>query len=118
MKAKKHLLSFQYIVVAVILLTKGWDKIQHHHSAIGWTILLFGVIVLGYFVYIKTARQSNHWLELIMHFFESVALFLTTYVYFQEGKSFLPYVTLAAAIGFLVATVLHIKNHRTLTSRH
>ncbi len=109
---KKQLLSIHHFVVAVILLTKGFDKIQHHHSFIGWTILLLGIIVLSYFIYIKLSKKAHSSLELIIHFFESVALFLTSYVYFQEGKSFLPYVTLIAGIGFLIATFVHLKGHK------
>jgi FtsH-binding integral membrane protein len=109
---KKQLLSFHHFIVAVILMTKGFDKIQHHHSFIGWTILLLGLIVLIYFIFIKVSKKPHALLVLIIHLFESLALFLTTYVYFQEGKTFLPYVTLIAGIGFLIATIIHIKGHK------
>ncbi len=112
MKIKEQLLSIHHFFVALILITKGFDKIQHHHSFAGWTILLFGIIVLVYFIFIKLSKKSHSLLELIIHFFESIALFLTTYVYFQEGKSLLPYVTLIAGIGFLIATFFHLKGHR------
>jgi FtsH-binding integral membrane protein len=111
---KKHLLSIHHFFVAVILLTKGFDKIQHHHSYIGWTILLLGMTVFVYFIFIKLSKKSHSLLELIIHFFESIALFLTTYVYFQEGKTLLPYVTLIAAIGFLIATFLHLRAHKNV----
>jgi len=109
---KNKLLSIHHLFVAIILMTKGFDKIQHHHSFIGWTILLLGIIALLYFIFIKISKKPHLLLELIMHLFESIALFLTTYVYFQEGKTLLPYVTLIAAIGFLIATLLHLKAHK------
>lgn len=112
MKIKNQLLSIQHFVVSLILMTKGFDKIQHHHSAIGWTILLLGIFVFGYFIFVKVAKKPHFILELIVHLFESIALFLTTYVYFQEGKTILPYVTLLAAIGFLIATFIHLKRHK------
>jgi FtsH-binding integral membrane protein len=108
---KNKLLSIHHFIVAVILMSKGFDKIQHHHNLIGWTILLLGIIVLSYFIFIKLSKKSHSFLELVIHFFESIALFLTTYVYFQEGKSFLPYVTMIAGIGFLIATIIHLKEH-------
>ena len=108
---KNKLLSIHHFIVAVILLSKGFDKIQHHHNLIGWTILLLGIIVLSYFIFIKLSKRPHSFLELIIHFFESIALFLTTYVYFQEGKSLLPYVTMIAGIGFLIATIIHLKVH-------
>lgn len=108
---KKRLLSIQHFLVAVILITKGFDKIQHHHSFIGWTILLLGMIILIYFIFLKTSTSSHTFLEIIIHLFESIALFLTAYVYSLEGKSFLPYVTAMAGLGFLVAAFLHVKRH-------
>jgi hypothetical protein len=109
---KKKLPSIHHFLVAVVLLSKGFDKIQHHHSFIGWTILLLGIIVLTYFILIKLSDKPHSTLELLVHFFESVALFLTSYVYFQEGKSFLPYVTMIAGIGFLIATIVHLIGHK------
>lgn len=109
---KKHLRSFHHFFVSVILITKGFDKIQHHHSFIGWTILLLGIIILIYFIFIKLSKKPYSFLELIIHLFESIALFLTTYVYFQEGKTLLPYVTLIAGIGFLFAAILHLRGHK------
>ena len=109
---KKHLISIHHFMVALLLITKGYDKIQHHHSFIGWSILLSGVAILMYFVYIKGTQKPHNTLEIIAHLFESIALFLTTYVYFQEGKTMLPYVTLTAAIGFLIATILHVRGHK------
>ncbi|MCC6585055.1 MAG: hypothetical protein IT271_15240 [Chitinophagales bacterium] len=109
---KKQLLSIHHFVVSIILMTKGYDKIQHHHSIIGWSILLSGIAVLLYYIYIKRSQKSHANLEIVAHLFESIALFLTTYVYFQEGKTMLPYVTLTAAIGFLVATILHVISHK------
>ncbi len=93
-------------------MSKGFDKIQHHHNFIGWTILILGIFVLTYFIFIKLSKKPHSFLELIIHFFESIALFLTSYVYFQEGKLLLPYVTLIAGFGFLIATIIHLKGHK------
>jgi hypothetical protein len=109
---KNKLLSIHHFVVSVILISKGLDKIQHHHSFIGWTILLLGLIILSYFIYLKLSKKSHSTLDLIIHLFESIALFLTSYVYFQEGKSLLPYVSLIASIGFFIATIIHLKGHK------
>jgi hypothetical protein len=113
---KSKLLSIHHFIVSVILISKGFGKIQHHHSFIGWTILLLGIIVLSYFIFLKLAKKPHSTLEVIIHFFESMALFLTSYIYFQDGKSFLPYVTLIAGIGFLVATFIHLKGHKKHTN--
>jgi hypothetical protein len=106
---KSKLESFHHFAVAVILIAKGFAKIQHHHSIIGWTILLMGIVILAYFIFIKISKKHHTVFGILIHIFESLALFLTSYVYFQEGKTFLPYITLAAAVGFLMATFVHLK---------
>jgi len=113
---KSKLLSIHHFIVSVILISKGFNKIQHHHSFIGWTILPLGIIVLSYFIFVKLVKKPHSTLDVIIHFFESMALFLTSYIYFQDGKSFLPYVTLIAGIGFLVATFIHLKGHKKHTN--
>lgn len=106
-KLKTNLIAMQHLVVALILIPKGYDKIQHHYNLIGWIILSMGIVVLGYFIYQKIKKTTNHYVTIAVHLFESIALFLTSHVYFIEGKRFLPYITLLAGIGFLIASLLH-----------
>lgn len=115
---KKQLLTMHHFIVAIILMIKGVDKIQHHHSLIGWTILLLGIIIMVYFIFIKRSKKPYSLLEIIIHLFESIALFLTTYVYFQEGKTLLPYITLIAGIGFFIATFIHLKRKETYSKEN
>jgi hypothetical protein len=112
-KIKTNLLSIQHLFVALILIPKGYDKIEHHYNLIGWFIMLMGIIVLIYFFYQKIIKTKSHFLLIAVHLFESVALFLTSYVYFEEGKRFLPYITIIAGIGFLIATIIHINKIKT-----
>lgn len=107
---KNKLLSIHHFIIGVILLSNGLDKIQNHHNLIGWTILLLGTIVLSFFIFIKVSKKPHSFLEIVIYFFESIALFLASYVYFQEGKLLLPYALMISGIGFLIATILHLKN--------
>ncbi len=111
---KTKLASFQHLLVALILISKGIDKIQHHHSNIGGIILVMGIVILIYFIIIKILKRSRALFETIVHFFESIALFLTSYIYFQEDKVLLLYVTLLAACGFFIAALLHLRKHRSV----
>jgi CHASE2 domain-containing sensor protein len=109
---KENLFSIQHLLVAVILMTKGYDKVTHYHNFIGWTILVFGILISGYFILIKLTKIEKVFFEPIVHLAESIALLLTSYVYFKEGKTFLPYITLIAGIGFLIAVILHLLKHK------
>ena len=62
-KIKSNLFSIQHILVALVLIPKGIDKIEHHHIFIGWMILLMGTIILGYFIYQKITQTKNHFLK-------------------------------------------------------
>ena len=107
-KIKTNLLSIQHLCVSLILIPKGIDKIQHHHDSIGWIILLMGIAILSYFIFQKISKTKNHFITIVVHLFESIALFLTSYVYFQESRIYLPYIILIAAIGYLFATIMHL----------
>ena len=106
MKNKKHFLeAFHHFIVGFFLTIKGFDKFTHHHL-IGGLILAFGIIILLYFLYEVLAKKQGRTLKLLVHVFEGVALLFTSYIFFEEGKKYLPYVTLAASIGFFVSVVV------------
>ena len=44
-KIKSNLFSIQHVLVALVLIPKGIDKIEHNHIFIGWMILLMGVLM-------------------------------------------------------------------------
>ncbi|MBK6275861.1 MAG: hypothetical protein IPF58_14755 [Saprospirales bacterium] len=107
-KIKSNLFSIQHILVALVLIPKGLDKIEHHHIFYWLDDSINGNNYFRLLYLSKITKTKNHFLLIGIHLFESISLFLTSYVYFEEGKKFLPYVTLIAAIGFLVAMMTHI----------
>ena len=109
MKTNKHTFEKIYhLIVGFIFILKGVDKIQHH-PLIGLILLIFGIAVIAYFIYISTKQAAGEWLSIIVHLFEAIALMFTAYLYYQEGKTFLPYVFAASAVGFLIATFVSIQ---------
>lgn len=105
-----------HLFTGLLLGLKGVDKISHGAPLLGSLVLLFGIVVVGYFIYSIKREQHNFTLKVLVHFFEAVALLFTAILLFQEGKKYVQYVTLAASIGFFVATAVMIlkrKNHTT-----
>ena len=49
---------------------------------------------------------------MIVHLFEGFALLFTSYIFFADGKQYLPYFTLAASIGFFISVYVSIKKGR------
>jgi hypothetical protein len=112
MTGKKELLhSIHHFLTAAILITKGIDKIGHH-LVIGGLMLLFGVIILGFFIYSLASKQHHDKLELIVRWFEAFVSLLMAYIFFTEEKKFLPYIFLLGAIGFFISIFVFHKNKR------
>jgi hypothetical protein len=110
MAGKKHLLhSIHHFLTGVVLTIKGVDKVSHH-AFIGGLILLFGVVILSFFVYTLIKKQHGQNLELMVRWFEALVALFMAYILFSEGRTLLPYAFLLAAIGFFTSIyVFHKK---------
>ncbi len=110
MAEKKHLLhSIHHCLTAAVLIIKGIDKIPHH-AFIGSLILLFGVIILAYFIFTVIKKHPDKHLEPGVRWFEALVALFMAYIFFSEGKSILPYAWLLAAIGFFISIYVYYKN--------
>ena len=106
MAGNKHLLhSFHHLLIGLILILKGSDKFQHHHL-LGGLIFLFGVIIILCFIYILLKKDHSTSLAILVHLFEALVCLFTAYIFFEEGKKYLQYFFLFAAVGFFVSVVI------------
>lgn len=116
---KKKAKSIHHLIVSILFISRGADNIESNHQIIGWALLIGGFLVMVYFAYIKFKNHEDIFLSVVIHIFESIAFFLTTYILFQEGKTYLQYMTLLAGIGFFIAAgvqLFKIKNKRRLST--
>jgi hypothetical protein len=109
---KQFLHIIQHLLLASVLIIKGVDKISHH-AVIGSIFLFFGVTILVYFFYSLFNRHHTHKLELVAHGFEAIASLFSAYIFFVEGKKFLPWFFLLAALGFVVAFFIHYRKGKS-----
>ncbi len=112
------MLSLHHLVTGIFLAIKGYDKIQHHHAFIGSIILISGIAILAYYLFISIKKKENHKLNLLVHLCEGLALLFTSYIFFKDGKTYLPYVTLLAGGGFLVAVCIHFFKKQKHGNQH
>lgn len=117
-ETKHKLHSVQHLITGIFLVLKGYDKVEHHYLLIGWVILGMGIALLSCYLFLKITNSNNSLLNMLVHLFEGIALLFTTYVFFKEGKTYLPYVTLLAGIGFLVVVVVHWVKHKKYILKH
>jgi hypothetical protein len=117
MKHRKHFLEiFHHLLTGFILTLKGIEKFAHH-QLIGLIIMASGIIVLLFFLYDVVKKGMGTVLKILVIGFEGVAWLFTTYVFFEEGKVYLPYVTLVASIGYFVSVVVIIlRRNRSVES--
>lgn len=103
MTGKKHLLhSIHHLLIAGILILKGYDKYSHH-NIIGGLMLFFGIIVLLYFIYMIFKKNESRTMNIVIHLFEALVSLFTAYIFFEEGKKYLQYMCLLASLGFFIA---------------
>ena len=107
--------TIAHIMTGAVLILKGYAKITDHYAGVGSIILLFGLAIIGYVIYESRQKKHSPLLVIAVHFFEGLALLFTTYVYFDEGKTYIQYLTLAAAIGFFVAVFIMYKRYKKST---
>jgi uncharacterized membrane protein HdeD (DUF308 family) len=109
MEKKKRFLEFAesigHLCVGIAITMKGVEKLSHH-PIIGSFILLFGVVLLLYFIYEKLKKVHSRTFKLLVHLFEGLAFLFLSYIYFIEAKIYLPYVTLTISIVFLVSGIV------------
>jgi hypothetical protein len=111
---KKHRLeSIVHLLLGSTLLLKGFDKF-HHHNLIGGTMLLCGAIVIGYVAYTIATKKHSRLMHILIHLFEALVSLFIAYIFFTEGKKYVQYGFIIAAIGFLIAVYVTMrkKNHK------
>ena len=112
MTAKNPVLhSIQHLLLGAVLVLKGIDKIPHHHI-LGGLILSFGIVVLLYFLYMVLKQKESRTMHILIHLFEAFASLFTAYIFFEEGKKYLQYALILAAIGFFVSVYVYMRNHK------
>jgi len=81
-----------HLITGAVLVLKGSDKISHH-PVIGSLVLLFGVLILGFFVYNLLQKRHSQHLELMVRWFEALVSLFIAYIFFTEGRTLIQYVS-------------------------
>lgn len=113
MATRNKLLSLiHHLIISVALLLKGYDKFSHH-KLFGGLIFCFGVVILVYFVYVLLKQKENRTMHILIHLFEGLASLFTAYIFFEEGKRYLQYIFILAAIGFFISVYVFAVKHKS-----
>jgi hypothetical protein len=103
-----------HLIAAAVLLLKGFDKLDHGHVGIGLTLLASGAILVAFFAYVLRTGRGQQAASALVLLLEALAMALITYFFFEEGKQFVQYATMLAAVMYLFAfvrTLVKSKQH-------
>jgi len=115
-KEKLHLIA--HFIMGCVFLFKGYDKFSHH-NLIGGIIFFFGIVTLAYFFFSLTRKRKLETLTNLVHWFEALASLFTAYIFYTEGKTYILYVFLLAALIFFIAIYIsHANKKKLLTNKH
>lgn len=109
MSKQQILNSVLHLLLASTLILKGLDKMPQH-NILGGLMLLFGIAVLGYFIYTVLKKKESRTMHILILIVEALASLFIAYIFFEEGKKYVQYGFLLAAIGFLISTFVVIRN--------
>lgn len=109
---RQRLNSALHLLLATTLILKGADKFAHH-NILGGLMLLFGIIVFAYFIYTVLKKKENKTMHILILLFEALVSLFIAYIFFEDGKKYVQYGFILAAIGFLISTfvVIRQKDH-------
>lgn len=113
-KNKHRLNSVIHLLLGSTLILKGYDKYSHH-NILGGVMLLFGIIVLLYFIYTILKKKESRTMHILIHVFEALVSLFIAYIFFEEGKKYVQYGFILAAIGFFIAAYVSFTNTKKRT---
>lgn len=84
---------------------------EHHYYFIGSIIFCMGLVLIFYNLYLLRRGKHHLNLDILVHGMEAIILSLISYLYYKQGKIYLPYITSFAGLVYLFSILLLIKKH-------
>jgi hypothetical protein len=108
-RALHNLREVQHLLAGAVLALKAVAKFEDGAFAAAGLLAGFAALILIYFLLARFGRGTWARFAVLVHACEAAALCLLTYYYVEEGKTYLPYATFAAALGYFAAACTHLR---------
>jgi hypothetical protein len=95
-----------HMMTAILLFAKGIDKAGQGHYLTGILILSAALFITVYLFISLRVEKPRLKLTLSVYICEAMALVLAGFVYLEEGKKYIPWVTFLAAAGFIISAII------------
>ena len=107
MKIFKNRQAYIHIIIAVILIIKGFGKMSHHYFLIGGFVLLSGVCIIGYVMYERNKETHSPIRNIFVHLCEALMMLFVTYIYINEGTTYIKYFTFVISMILFINAFVH-----------
>jgi hypothetical protein len=102
-----------YFTALVVVLLKGFDKIDHGKAGVGIVFIVIGIIIVsGTLLHHKADKILRHFNAYVFAL-EAIVMAIIGYMYAQEGKQFIQYVCYFASAMFVVALAVYLKRSKS-----
>ena len=112
--------KFVHYLTALVLVPKGVTKLEHPHGL--WPAILFFFAAAAWIAAITLLHDRLHrharLLTASVYALESIATLIVAALYFADGKRGLPWLMTAAAAGFAIALIIHLRRTRRGNGPH
>ena len=92
-----------HALAGLIIMIKGVDKIDHHHSQAGGILIGIGLLIMLITLFHHRLAKHIKSFDSLVFLAEAVVLGIVSGLYFQDGKKALPVAYCLASIGYLIA---------------
>lgn len=100
-----------HVLAASVILLHGIGDLQKGH-AMGWAYLGIGSMALALGVLHHRLHARFPRIDVVFHLIEATMAVLIGINYLHEGKTYLPWVSMAAAVPYLFLSVRSLRNGR------
>lgn len=92
-----------HLCVGLSILMKGFDKFEHHHTLIGFILVLAALIAIVFSIYHKKIESNLGHIKYYIFGIEGIVMAFVGYSYYQDGSHLLHYACYIVSIIFFIA---------------
>lgn len=107
-----------HYLTSLVVLLKGFDKIEQGKVMFGLVFSLIGLIILfGTIFHHRFEKRLRHFKAWVFAL-EAISISIVGYLYMKDGKQFIQYVCFASSIIFVVAIIIYFKKAKSTPAPH
>ncbi|HET8885779.1 MAG TPA: hypothetical protein VFM70_05430 [Salinimicrobium sp.] len=103
--------KIQFLLLSIVLFATAMNRMDAY-PVMAYIIMGMSLILLLFFILGFVKKKKNHQLQVAGFICESIGLIFTAFVFLKDGKVFIPYMFILAAMGFFLAATIGFRRNR------